>query len=250
MIDVYAAADRAEVNTGWLSRRDGRAGDIGVGRPFCPAVIHSTASTKHFTAAARVNRFSYCNRLNNFSTMLNALSRAALGALKAGKSNLTPKIVHNELPKAMVATTSTCKYRTWCTSRRIFSATLVSVLLLIRRDDCVAAWPQFGAIFENQFKLRSFCSVPFLVGFVRRYAMYNGPSAAPVLFLYGAIGTWVNFTRLDGRKCHFLQTWDIVFLIFRWDVHWIIIRINSSNDLFSTLDGFLWKFDNWSILFS
>lgn len=42
--------------------------------------------------------------------MLNALSRAALGALKAGKSNLTPKIVQNELPKAMVATTSTCEY--------------------------------------------------------------------------------------------------------------------------------------------
>jgi len=42
--------------------------------------------------------------------MLNALSRAAIGALKAGKSNLTPKIVHNELPKAMVATTSTCEY--------------------------------------------------------------------------------------------------------------------------------------------
>ncbi|MDK3206283.1 hypothetical protein QMQ04_30690, partial [Escherichia coli] len=30
----------------------------------------------------------------------------ALGALKAGKSSLTPKIVQNELPKAMVATTS------------------------------------------------------------------------------------------------------------------------------------------------
>lgn len=42
--------------------------------------------------------------------MLNALSRAALGALKAGKSNLTPKIVQNELPKAMVATTSNCEY--------------------------------------------------------------------------------------------------------------------------------------------
>jgi len=42
--------------------------------------------------------------------MLNALSRAAFGALKAGKSNLTPKIVQNELPKAMVATTSTCEY--------------------------------------------------------------------------------------------------------------------------------------------
>lgn len=41
--------------------------------------------------------------------MLNALSRAALGALKAGKSNLTPKIVQNELPKAMVATTSNCE---------------------------------------------------------------------------------------------------------------------------------------------
>lgn len=39
--------------------------------------------------------------------MLNALSRAAIGALKASKSNLTPKIVQNELPKAMVATTST-----------------------------------------------------------------------------------------------------------------------------------------------
>jgi len=42
--------------------------------------------------------------------MLNALSRAAIGALKASKSNLTPKIVQNELPKAMVATTSTCEY--------------------------------------------------------------------------------------------------------------------------------------------
>ncbi|XP_022164492.1 ATP synthase subunit beta, mitochondrial [Myzus persicae] len=38
--------------------------------------------------------------------MLNALSRAAIGALKASKSNLTPKIVQNELPKAMVATSS------------------------------------------------------------------------------------------------------------------------------------------------
>jgi len=46
--------------------------------------------------------------------MLNALSRAAIGALKAGKSNLTPKIVQNELPKAMVATTSTCKYDIPC----------------------------------------------------------------------------------------------------------------------------------------
>jgi hypothetical protein len=42
--------------------------------------------------------------------MLNALSRAALGALKAGKTNLTPKIVQNELPKAMVATSSNCEY--------------------------------------------------------------------------------------------------------------------------------------------
>lgn len=51
--------------------------------------------------------------------MLNALSRAAIGALKAGKSNLTPKIVQNELPKAMVATSSNCEYDV--VSRGVFS---------------------------------------------------------------------------------------------------------------------------------
>lgn len=62
-----------------------------------------------FNRGHPLNSFSYAPSIQ-FAIMLNALSRAALGALKAGKSNLTPKIVHNELPKAMVATTSTGEY--------------------------------------------------------------------------------------------------------------------------------------------
>jgi len=56
--------------------------------------------------------------------MLNALSRAAIGALKAGKTNLTPKIVQNELPKAMVATSSNCEYDV--VSRAAFSLILLA----------------------------------------------------------------------------------------------------------------------------
>lgn len=61
-----------------------------------------------FALFVTVHHSNFYRRRN--SIMLNALSRAAIGALKASKSNLTPKIVQNELPKAMVATTSTCEY--------------------------------------------------------------------------------------------------------------------------------------------
>lgn len=116
LLSTADGARPAEVNT-LCPRWDGCAGDtasIGVGRPFCPVVPAATLPTHDtFYHGHSLHSFPcnliYFHRRRNL-IMLNALSRAAIGALKAGKSNLTPKIVQNELPKAMVATTSTCEY--------------------------------------------------------------------------------------------------------------------------------------------
>jgi len=73
--------------------------------------------------------------------MLNALSRAAIGALKASKSNLTPKIVQNELPKAMVATSSNCEYDVL---RGIFSYLTGRRLPGGARQTCLFFWFTIG----------------------------------------------------------------------------------------------------------
>lgn len=127
-------ADAALVPQRWTHcarHRDGCAGDagrIGVGRPFCPVLPAATRlALDTFHLGRSLDSFP-CNIIffhrRRSPIMLNALSRAAIGALKAGKTNLTPKIVQNELPKAMVATSSNCEYDV--VSRAAFSLILLA----------------------------------------------------------------------------------------------------------------------------
>jgi len=168
--------------------------DSSCSRHISPRLFARLVSVKHYFFHRRRSPI-----------MLNALSRAAIGALKAGKSNLTPKIVQNELPKAMVATSSNCEYDV--VSRGVFSylagrlsggnSADLSIFSVYRRKMSVGCTLLLGQ--------RDRCGLDFRCGLGTSFAVMAPPAAAAfnVLGLYLSSILLCLVYRLRMEDCFF-----------------------------------------------